>query len=138
MLIQRNQYHDNFFVSLPLRNLSNPYFAVNHSIRTGGHLVLVHSIPFWLVWAEIECTVQQGQIVVLACCSAQTNWLTPVQQSMQQVLRSYCLNIYYTMLSITNGVSNTATKKLQNPLLLLWFLYYHVFLHNLAQCCSIF
>ena len=41
-------------------------------------LALVHSIPSWLVWAEIKCTVKSGQ----------------VQQTWQQAGWAYCLLIY--------------------------------------------
>jgi hypothetical protein len=45
-------------------------------------------IPSWLVWAEIECTVH------VSLLKRPTKPFKPVQQSVQQVLRAYCPNIY--------------------------------------------
>ena len=46
-----------------------------------------HMIPFWLVWADIEC------IVRVALSKRPINHFKVVQQSRQQVLRAYCPNI---------------------------------------------
>ena len=48
-------------------------------------LALVHLIPSWLVWEEIECTLH------VALPQRPKNL---VQQSRQQALRVYCQNIY--------------------------------------------
>ena len=51
------------------------------------YLPLVHSIPSWLVWAEIECAMY------FALPKWPINQLKPVQLDRQQMLRAYCSNI---------------------------------------------
>ena len=51
-------------------------------------LALVHLIPSWLVWAEIECTVH------VSLPKQPINQFKPVQQSRYQVLRAYCPYTY--------------------------------------------
>ena len=53
-------------------------------------LALVHLILFWLVWAEIECTLY-GHV---ALSKQPINMVKLVQQSSKQVPRAYCSNIY--------------------------------------------
>ena len=75
---------------------------------------MVHSIPTWLDWAEIECAVY----VPLPKWSI--NQFKPVQQSRQQALRAYCPNIY-TVPGIRNPGKNrlklklSASKRLRVP-----------------------
>ena len=45
-------------------------------------------VPLWLVWTSIECTVH------VALPKWPINQFKPVQQSRQQALKAYCLNIY--------------------------------------------
>jgi hypothetical protein len=49
---------------------------------------LVHSIPSWLVWAEIECSLHN------ALSKRPNIQFKPIQQSTQQVLTAYCSNKY--------------------------------------------
>ena len=51
-------------------------------------MLVQYSIPSWLVWAVIKCTVH------FALSKQLITQLKPVQQSRKQVLRTYCLNIY--------------------------------------------
>ena len=68
--------------------------SLYHSIHILGQKALryssslVHLIPSWLVWAEIECTMH------LALLKRPINQFKPVLQSRQQALRAYCPNIY--------------------------------------------
>ena len=45
---------------------------------------MAHSIPFWLLWAEIECMMLKGPIKPFK----------QVEKSRKQTLRAYCPNMY--------------------------------------------
>ena len=47
---------------------------------------MVHSIPSWMVWAEIECKV----MLPVALPKQPLNQFKPVQQIREEVLRAYC------------------------------------------------
>ena len=51
-------------------------------------LQCIHSIPFWLAWAEVECTVNVNVL------NRQMNHFKSVLQSRQQALRPHCPRIY--------------------------------------------
>ena len=62
-------------------------YIVIGQLNLSYHLAMVHSIPSWLVWEEIECTVH------IAPPNRPINQFELVQQSRQQVLRAYCPNM---------------------------------------------
>ena len=65
-------------------------------------LALVHSIPLWLVWTEIECTMHD------ALPKGPINQFKPAQQSRQQVIKAYCPNkqTVYSALELVHCVNN--------------------------------
>ena len=65
-------------------------------------LALVHLILYWLVWAELGCTVTLSKRSI--------NWFQPVQQSRQQVQRAYCPDIYVVVSQVGGGVKNCSSN----------------------------
>ena len=51
-------------------------------------LAFAHSIPSWLIWAEIQSALYVG------LPKRPKEWVQLVQQSIQKPLRAYCPNIY--------------------------------------------
>ena len=72
-------------------------------------LALSHSIPSWLVRAEIVYTIH----VVLH--KQFLNQFKPVQQSRQQALKAYCTNIYTVPVSHNLELSKTKLPPYQRP-----------------------
>ena len=68
-------------------------------------LVLVDSIPSWLVVAEIECTDRFG------LPKWPRNQFKPVHQSRQQALRGCPPNIYTVHITTTQFTQSRADKK---------------------------
>ena len=68
-----------------INDMVKVYRSDNNKVLTKYSLVLVHLIPFWLVWTEIECTVHFAMPL---------NRFQPVWQSRQQVVKAHCSDKY--------------------------------------------
>ena len=84
-------------------------FAIIEFIVTSHNRVLFSFWYIWLVCAEIKCTT-----VHVALPKWPINQLKPVKQSIQRVLRAYCLKMYIVWAQVRSEGARPSEKVQQS------------------------